>query len=58
MIHCSCNNRPCDGICKNENLHKKDGSLCVGAYVVDESGKEIGQISLTEAFELISKKGK
>jgi len=57
-VFCSCDGRPCEGVCSEEHLHKKDGSRCVAAYDVDENGKEIGQITLTEAFSIIAKKGK
>ena len=57
MIYCSCNGKKCEGLCKKIHLHKK-GNLCGAAYNVDEYGKESGQLTITKAFEAISKKGK
>jgi len=68
-VFCSCNGKECDGICRETHLYKKGKRQeakqrqeaerrCGAAYSVDESGKEIGQLTVTEAFEAISKKGK
>jgi len=42
-IYCSCNGKPCDGICREKHLQRKRTFLerCPAAYDVDENGKEI-----------------
>jgi len=58
-VFCSCNGRKCDGVCREKHLYRRrDIDRCPAAYDVDEFGREIGQLTVTEAFEIIKKKGK
>ncbi len=50
MIHCSCDRKGCEGICREKNLNRERVAVdkhgksmlkrCPAAYTVDENGKE------------------